>query len=135
MDTYKVGTVANSTSTMHKITSCDMEDLSNYETDDYDSHLQLIDPIDIGVRISQYLNDLEQLKQKYLQTKDRAYWKELIRWMPNGWLQTRTVTMNYEILRNIYSQRRHHKLTEWHSFCDWIKSLPYAGELVTIGID
>ena len=134
-DTYKVGTVANSTSTMHKITSCDMEDLSNYETDDYDSRLQLIDPIDIGVRISQYLNDLEQLKQKYLQTKDRAYWKELIRWMPNGWLQTRTVTMNYEILRNIYSQRRHHKLTEWHSFCDWIKSLPYAGELVTIGID
>ena len=134
-DTYKVGTVANSTSTMHKLTSNNMEDLSNYEISDYNKDLQLIDPTHLEIRISQYLNDLEQLRQLYLQTKDKRYWKELIRWMPNGWLQTRTVTMNYEILRNIYSQRKHHKLTEWHQFCDWIKSLPYGQELITLELD
>ena len=84
----------------------------------------------IGAIISDFINDLEALRQKYNETKDKHYWKELIRWLPNGWLQTRTVTMNYENLRNMYHQRKNHKLTEWHSFCEWVESLPYAKELI-----
>ena len=72
---------------------------------------------------------------KYNGTKDQKYWKELIRLLPEGWLQTRTVTMNYEVLRNIYSQRRNHRLTEWHQFCNWVKELPYAKELIIYNID
>lgn len=74
---------------------------------------------------------LEQLRLKYLETKDKKYWKELVRWLPNGWLQTRTLTMNYEVLRNIYFQRKHHKLQEWHLFCQWIEDLPYSADLIT----
>lgn len=133
-DTYKVGTVANSTSTMHKLASTPIT-LDCFELDDYNDRLQLIDPQMLDVRVSSFIEDLEQLRQLYNQTKDKQYWKELVRWLPNGWLQTRTVTMNYEILRNIYSQRKYHKLTEWHSFCDWVKTLPYAEELITFGID
>jgi hypothetical protein len=73
---------------------------------------------------------LEDLRQKYNETKDKRYWKELIRWLPESWLQTRTITMNYENLRNMYHQREHHKLTEWHSFCHWVEGLPYAKELI-----
>ena len=73
---------------------------------------------------------LESLRQKYLKTNDKRYWKELVRWLPEGWLQTRTVTLNYENLRSIYNQRKNHKLTEWHQFCDWVKTLPYAEELI-----
>lgn len=133
-DTYKIGTVANSTSTMHKLASTPIT-LQNFEIDDYEPRLQLIDPAYLDVRVNNFINDLEQLRQLYLETKDKKYWKELIRWLPNGWLQTRTVTLNYQILRNIYSQRRYHKLTEWHDFCNWIKSLPYSSELIIYGID
>ena len=77
-----------------------------------------------------FINDLEHLRQKYNETKDIRYWKELVRILPNGWLQTRTVTMNYANLRGMYHWRRDHKLTEWHQFCDWIKTLPYANELI-----
>ena len=73
---------------------------------------------------------LEQLRQAYNQTKDKRYWKELIRWLPEGYLQTRTVTMNYENLYSIVRQRRGHKLTEWNSFIDWVHTLPYANELI-----
>ena len=134
-DTYKIGTTANSTSTMHKITSYDMQDINNYESQDYLPDLQLIDPIHLGVRIDGFLETLEQLKQLYIETKDKKYWRELIRWLPNGWLQTRTWTANYETLRNIYSQRKTHKLVEWHMFCDWIKKLPYSSELITFNLD
>jgi len=129
-DTYKVGTVANSTSTMHKIASTPITK-DCFEIDDYNPDLKLIDDVNIGLRTQCFIDDLEQLRQKYLQTKDKRYWKELIRWLPEGWLQTRTVTLNYEILRNIYFQRRYHKLSEWHQFCEWIESLPYAKELIT----
>ena len=129
-DTYKVGTTANSTSTMHKLASTPIT-LECFETDDYCANdLDLIDDARFGWRIESFINDLEQLRLKYLETKDKRYWKELIRWLPNGWLQTRTVTMNYENLRNMYHQREYHKLTEWHSFCDWVKELPYAEELI-----
>lgn len=81
------------------------------------------------------INDFEHLRLKYNETKDQRYWKELIRLLPESWLQTRTWTANYEILRNIYSQRKNHRLTEWHSFCDWIKTLPYARELILHDLD
>ena len=84
----------------------------------------------VGDISANIIEDLEALRQKYNETKDKRYWKELVRWLPNGWLQTRTVTMNYENLRSMYHQREHHKLTEWHSFCDWVKTLPYAQELI-----
>ena len=124
-DTYKIGTTANSTSTMHKISSTPITPTC-FELDDYNN--EVFNP-------ELFINNLETLRKKYNETKDQRYWKELIRWLPEGWLQTRTVTLNYEILRNIYSQRRHHRLTEWHQFCDWIKSLPYANELILYGLD
>ena len=95
----------------------------------------MLDETDWDIRVMCFIDDLEQLRQRYLETKDQRYWKELIRWLPNGWLQTRTVTLNYQILRNIYTQRRNHKLVEWHEFCNWIKSLPYGQQLITYGID
>ena len=129
MDTYKVGTTANSTSTMHKLASTPIT-LDCFETDDYEPKLQLIDPVHVDVRVSQFINDLEQLRQLYNQTKDIKYWKELIRWLPESWLQTRTWTANYAALRQIYHWRKNHKLTEWHQFCDFIMTLPYAEQLI-----
>ena len=137
-DTYKVGTVANSTSTMHKLASTPIT-LDCFETDDFVSNLSLKDVgYEDGVIsfltedfAESLINNLETLRLKYLETKDKKYWKELIRWLPNGWLQTRTVTLNYAVLRNQYFQRRKHKLTEWHRYCDWIDSLPYADDLIT----
>lgn len=148
LDTYKVATVANSTSTMHKIASKPIDSLSNFEIDDYDPGLELIDPTPVGIRVDCFLSDLEQLRQLHLQYAEhaknartpeekikcekmsKAYWKELIRWLPEGWTQTRTWSANYETLRAIYGQRRNHKLTEWHTFCSVIEKLPYAEELI-----
>ena len=130
MDTYKVGTTANSTSTMHKLASTPIT-LDCFEIDDYEPRLQLIDPIHVDIRISQFIEDLEQLRQLYNQTKDIRYWKELIRWLPESWLQTRTWTADYSVLRNIYHWRKNHKLTEWHQLCDFIvNNLPYGKELI-----
>lgn len=131
MDTYKIGTVANSTSTMHKLATTPIS-LECFEVEDYEPRLQLIDPTMLDVRVDSFLSDLEQLRQSYLQTKDKRYWKELVRWLPESWLQTRTMTMSYANLRNIYFQRKNHKLTEWHTFCNWIKGLPYSGELIAL---
>lgn len=135
-DTYKVGTVANSTSTMHKLATTPIT-LDCFETDDYDRNLSLTDnPDDDGLdNISTFEEDiiyvLENLRQKYLETKDKRYWKELVRWLPESWLQKRTITMNYENVRNMYFQRKYHKLTEWsESFIKWVESLPYAEELI-----
>jgi len=139
-DTYKVATVANSTSTMHKLSSTPIT-LDCFETDDLVKELPIYDrePYneDWSVEHSwmNLINDLETIRKKYLETKDKKYWKELIRLLPESWLQTRTVTMNYEVLRNIYSQRKNHKLSEWHQFCDWVQTLPYAKELITYGLD
>ena len=136
-DTYKVGTVANSTSTMHKLATTPIT-LDCFEVDDYDRNLSLADnpKDDDGLdNISTFEEDiiyvLENIRQKYLETKDKRYWKELIRWLPESWLQKRTITMNYENVRNMYFQRRNHKLTEWSkSFIKWVESLPYAEELI-----
>lgn len=131
-DTYKVGTTANSTSTMHKLASTPIT-RQCFELDDYHGELQLIDPISLDIRTNCFIEDLEQLRQLYLQTKDKKYWKELIRWLPSGWLQKRTVTMTYENLVAMCShdQRRHHKLSEWReSFVEWARTLPYAQEFI-----
>lgn len=136
-DTYKVGTVANSTSTMHKLATTPIT-LDCFEIDDYDRNLSLADnPEDDNElnHISAFEEDvimvLENLRQKYLETKDKRYWKELIRFLPESWLQKRTITMNYENIRNMYFQRKNHKLTEWsESFIKWVESLPNAEELI-----
>lgn len=139
-DTYKVGTVANSTSTMHKLASTPIS-LDCFETGDYDGDL-VIDCFEtgdydgdqydynVGDMSKEIIRSLQLLRKKYLETKDKRYWKELIRWLPEGWLQTRTMTVNYATLRNIYHWRKNHKLVEWHRICDWIETLPYAKELI-----
>lgn len=145
-DTYKVGTVANSTSTMHKLATTPIT-LDCFEIDDYDRNLSLADnpKDDDGLdNISTFEEDiiyvLENIRQKYLETKDKRYWKELIRWLPESWLQKRTVTMTYENLLAMCSkgQRRFHKLNEWSgqdnsnvpNFISWARVLPYAQELI-----
>ena len=122
LDTYKIGTTANSTSTMHKLASTPII-LDCFETDDMDNEVAGDFPHHI-------LCYCEELRQKYLETKDIRYWKELIRWLPESWLQTRTWTANYAVLRQIYHWRKNHKLTEWHQFCDFILTLPYAEQLI-----
>lgn len=139
-DTYKIGTTANSTSTMHKLSSTPIT-RKCFEMGDFDENMMMYEnnPYNPDTYMSEFwdmlINDLEYLRQKYNETKDQRYWKELVRLLPNGWLQTRTITLNYEILRNIYSQRKHHRLVEWHTFCDWVKTLPYANELILFELD
>lgn len=128
-DTYKIGTTANSTSTMHKLASTPIT-LDCFETDDYDGGLKVRDSQHLDAFVRDYVNGLEDLRKKYLETKDKTYWKELVRWLPEGWLQKRTITLNYEVLIRQYFQRRNHKLTEWHTYCDWIKTLPYMKDFI-----
>ena len=135
-DTYKVATVANSTSTMHKLASTPITK-DCFEMGDYNSDIVIFkgEPYTIDDTTDDcidYIIDIcETLRKRYLETKDKRYWKELIRWLPEGWLQKRTWTANYETLRNMYGQRKNHKLTEWsQDFCNWVKTLPYAEELI-----
>jgi len=131
MDTYKISTVANSSSKMHTISKKPIT-RECFDMSDYNGRLDMIDPCHIDVMVSEFISFLEQLRQKYLQTGDKAYWNELIRWLPESWLQTRTWTANYAVLRNAFFQRRNHKMGYWHEFCDWIETLPYAKELITL---
>lgn len=148
-DTYKVGTVANSTSTMHKITSQPIA-LECFETDDY--HPELTVPTsnypwepdaEVGDYVDDFIGFLEKLRLKYLETNDKRYWKELIRWAPVAWMQKRTLTFNYENLFAIVHQRMNHKLNEWSgkdfpanpNFIAWAHTLPYAEELIFLGGD
>ena len=127
-DTYKVGTVANSTSTMHKLASTPIT-LDCFETDD----VEVLEELNYNVSCwwSELITWLEKLRQKYNETKDKRYWKELIRLLPESWLQKRTVTMNYENILSMIYQRKGHKLTEWSkNFIEWVESLPYAKELL-----
>ena len=123
-DTYKVGTVANSCSTMHKIHA------KAFERDDF-SH----DRLDEGglAALDALVAYLEAERQKFVANKDdRQSWHNMIQLLPSSYNQMRTVTLNYENLINIYYARRTHKLAEWHTLCDWIMSLPYAQELIAI---
>jgi hypothetical protein len=120
-DTYKVATVANSTSTMHKIHS------KPFEMDDF-SHDHLTEN---GLKVLRVLVDeMEKIRLEYVETKDKALWYDLIQLLPSSYNQMRTCTLNYETLINIYKSRKHHKLDEWRSFCEWIETLPYARELI-----
>lgn len=119
-DTYKVATVANSTSTMHKIHS------KPFEADDFsndhmsDAALGALDTL---------MEFLEQQRLKFVETKDKSYWYDIIQLLPESYNQKRTITMNYENLLNMYYARKNHKLDEWHTYCDWILSLHYTKEL------
>lgn len=133
MDTYKISTVSNSTSTMHKLADTPITK-ECFEMDDYTPNFESDRLFGSEISMDDIWNTqidyLEKLRVAYNETKDKRYWKELIRLLPESWLQKRTVTMNYENLLNIYRQRKNHRLTEWHAFCDWIKTLPYAEELI-----
>lgn len=122
-DTYKVATVANSTSTMHKIHSkefsCDDFSLDKLDEDS----LAFFDTI---------IAKLEELRLKYVETKNKQYWYDIIQLLPSSYNQMRTCSLNYETLINIYYARKGHKLDEWHTFCDFIKTLPYAKDLIMI---
>jgi hypothetical protein len=120
-DTYKVGTVANSCSTMHKIADKEftLEDFSC-------EHLVGIAKDDLHGTTA-VLNHFRKL---YLQSKDKKYWWQMIQLLPSSYNQKRTVMLNYEVLANIYKSRRNHKLDEWVEFCEWIETLPYS-ELIT----
>jgi len=139
-DTYKVGTVANSTSTMHKLSSIPITK-EMFEFDDNADNLVVSQGKSISGEweyvFGDYIEDIvdmcENLRLKFKETGDAAYWRALIQILPSAYVQTRTVTMSYANLRNIYFQRKSHKLKEWYDFCDWIKTLPYSQELITIG--
>lgn len=132
-DTYKIATVSNSCSTMHKITSSEITEenysfdpepdkpLTDFPTDDY------IRILDIKKRA---VDAVEWLRKKYKETGDKRYWRLLIQINPDGWLQKRTWTGNYQNLRNQYFARKNHKLIEWHEYCKMIENLPYGKELI-----
>ena len=129
MDTYKVGTVANSCSTMHKLTSeeitLDKFSFTNFkEFEDPNTQFFIKE-------LQEYIiADCELLRKVYNKTKDPLIWRALVEILPSAWNQKRTWTANYQVLRNIYFQRRNHKLKEWHDFCDVIKTLPHGEELI-----
>jgi len=134
LDTYKVATTANSTSTMHKLASTPIT-IDCFEIDDMYEPYTCSPTIDFSIE-GDLIPALETLRKKYVETKDKRYWKELIRWLPESWLQTRTWTCNYETLMSICKQRKGHKLTEWKTFIDWARTLPYSSELIFAeGID
>ena len=122
-DTYKVATVANSTSTMHKIHSkpFSMEDFScDHMTPGTLAFMETV------------VEKLEEIRLRYLETKSKEDWYDMIQLLPSSYNQMRTCTLNYETLVNIYHARKNHKLQEWHTFCNWIASLPYGRELIIV---
>ena len=122
-DTYKVGTVANSCSTMHKIHA------KEFTLDDF-SHEHLSD--DSIKLLKDIVFVLNFHREKYLETKDKKYWWQMIQLLPSSYNQKRTVQFNYEVLYNIYNARCTHKLDEWKDFCNWIEELPYFNEITQI---
>ena len=142
-DTYKVGTVANSCSTMHKIHA------KEFTLEDF-SYEHLLEPKDVNVPndsccnwnwegcgviapidiLEETVNMLNKAREMFLETKDKKYWWQMIQLLPSSYNQKRTVMLNYEVLANIYKSRKDHKLDEWRSLCSWIETLPYS-ELIT----
>lgn len=120
-DTYKVATVANSTSTMHKIHS------KPFSREDF-SHDHMTE--EALAALDRMIEVLEQLRLRFVETKEKDTWYSMIQLLPESYQQLRTCSFNYETLVHIYFSRRDHKLAEWHTFCDWITSLPYAKELI-----
>ena len=120
-DTYKVGTVANSTSTMHKIHA------TEFTLDDF-SHEHLY--LDSKEMLKKIIKGLNGYREDFLREKDKDYWWQMIQMLPSSYNQKRTVLLNYQVLKNMYHARKAHKLDEWREFCEWIRSLPYS-ELIT----
>ena len=129
-DTYKVGTTMNSCSTMHKIHS------KPITLDDFTIEDVVVEDGPVGLKLEDcFINvveDCEMLRKKYIKSKDKQYWKALIQLLPSSYNQFRTWDLDYETLISIYFQRRNHKLTEWHTFCDWILTLPYMKEFIEV---
>ncbi len=122
-DTYKVATVANSTSTMHKIHSKPFE-MADFSVDRLTEESY--------ARMEEFVAYLETVRLRYIETKEKALWYDLIQLLPSSYHQLRTCTLNYETLTNIYYARKNHKLDEWHVVCDWIRELPYAKEMILV---
>ena len=120
-DTYKVATVANSTSTMHKIHSKAFEE-EDFSTDHMTEETKK--------HFLDFVAYMEEVRKKFVETKDKTCWYDLIQMLPSSYNQLRTCTLNYETLSNIYYARKAHKLEEWHTLCDWIKTLPYAEDII-----
>lgn len=135
-DTYKVGTVANSCSTMHKIHAKEftLEDFScehlfsSYGDPSMNLNYGQKYPLAI---LQDTINALNRFREEYIYTKDKKFWWQMIQLLPSSYNQKRTVMLNYEVLAGIYPKRKNHKLDEWHTFCDWIKQLPYS-EIITL---
>ena len=137
LDTYKVGTVANSCSTMHKIAAKEftLEDFSCEHLNDdcmacnvvYGDHSDYLTSLDI---LKYTIEGLNYWRKRYLTTKNKEDWWQIIQLLPSSYNQRRTVMLNYEVLANMYKSRKDHKLDEWRDFCKWIKTLPYS-ELIT----
>lgn len=125
-DTYKVATVANSCSTMHKIHSAEIT-LNDFSIDNIEIADDGIDLEDMFINV---VADCERLRSLYMETKDRKYWRALIQLLPNSYNQKRTVSLNYETLRGMYYWRKNHKLSEWREFCQVMATLPYAEEFI-----
>ena len=124
-DTYKVGTVANSCSTMHKIAG------KEFTLDDFSYEHLINDGVNSSYNLLyNIVIELNKYRELYLETKDKLYWWQMIQLLPSSYEQKRTVMLNYEVLANIYKSRKNHKLDEWHTFCDWIEMLPYS-KLIT----
>lgn len=127
MDTYKVGTTANSTSTMHKLATTPItRECFSFDNEFLDEDEQTI----FDSLIDDAISNLEELRQMYIGTQDKKYWRMLIQLLPESWNQTRTWTANYAVLRNIYFLRKNHKLQEWRDFCNVIEGLHYGKELI-----
>ena len=122
-DTYKVGTVANSTSTMHKIQA------KEFCREDFSCDRMSEDALAVLDGVIAYL---ESERVKFNETKEKAHWHNMIQLLPSSFNQMRTVTMNYEVLINIFYARKNHKLAEWHQLCDAIRALPYADKLILV---
>lgn len=127
-DTYKVGTVANSCSTMHKITA------KKFEYEDFSTDMLMVSGTDYMMKLIVHLNELRDAYLNYDTWDNDGYkkpnkkdiWWQMIQLLPSSYNQTRNVMMNYEVLSNMYHSRKNHKLDEWRDFCKWIKTLPYA---------
>lgn len=121
-DTYKVGTVANSCSTMHKIQAKEFT-LADFSCEHLDEHTTYVGLLPI-------VNLLNANRERFIETKDKKYWWQMIQLLPSSYNQIRNVSLNYEVLANMYRSRRNHKLDEWREFCKWVEALPYS-ELIT----
>lgn len=128
-DTYKVGTVANSCSTMHKIQAKEFR-LEDFSCEHFECPI-IFSPLDALIITIGVLNTN---REAYLKTKDKKFWWQMIQLLPSSYNQTRNVMINYEVLANIYKSRKDHKLDEWRNLCKWIEELPYS-ELITGGAE